>query len=274
MSEKRTSGRDGLTAALAEARASLPAEAVLTLALMRELSERLEDAPPGRTELGAWLAATAGEDAERRASLADVVGVLANRLAPEDEPPAVGAGGDAWLALVTAADRLYGGGVHPLGRPAFVGERLLELLRAEAREVLPAPSEDGPRVVAPAGRVLARVAVSGKLRQAVAEAVGFPVVPTYEASYLYDPPGSHVRTHLDTREYELVVHLILEHELPADGSGGSALVVHSPGASGPTRLRLAPGELVALRGRGTIHSWAALRFDEHRTLTAIGFAPA
>jgi len=37
-------------------------------------------------------------------------------------------------------------------------------------------------------------------------------------------------------------------------------------------LRVRPGEAVALRGRGTIHSWEPLRDDEHRTMTAIGFA--
>jgi hypothetical protein len=120
--------------------------------------------------------------------------------------------------------------------------------------------------------VLAGLAVSPKLREAVSTAFGRPVAPTYDAVYLYDPPGSHVRTHVDTREYELVLHLIVEHALPGDGSRGSALVVHLAEEAEPRHLRVEPGEAVALRGRGTIHSWEPLRDDEHRTMTAIGFA--
>jgi hypothetical protein len=92
---------------------------------------------------------------------------------------------------------------------------------------------------------------------------------TYNAVYLYDAPGSHVRTHVDARDYEVVFHLVLDHELPGGGSGGSALVAHLP--AGTERLQVRPGEGVALRGRGTIHSWARLRDDERRTLIAIGF---
>jgi len=124
-----------------------------------------------------------------------------------------------------------------------------------------------------AGRVLASLAVSRKLRDAVATAVGFPVAPTYRAVYLYDLPRSHVRTHVDTHDYEVVFHLILEHAVPQDGKG-SALVVHRPGEASARRVRLKPGEAVALRGRGMIHSWEPVGAQEHRTLLAIGFQPA
>jgi len=88
---------------------------------------------------------------------------------------------------------------------------------------------------------------------------------------MYDPPGSQVRTHLDSSGYELTFHLILEHQLPADGSPGSARVAHLPADEGPRRLWLSPGEGVALSGRGTIHSWQRLCADERRTLIGIGF---
>ena len=71
---------------------------------------------------------------------------------------------------------------------------------------------------------------------------GFAVAPTYGAVYQYDPPGSRVRTHVDTPDYELVLHLILEHALPRDGA--------------------------------TIHSWEPLRADEDQIMIAVGFASA
>jgi hypothetical protein len=82
-----------------------------------------------------------------------------------------------------------------------------------------------------------------------------------------------VKTHVDTHEYEVVFHLILDHVTP-DGDEGSALVVHRVGEAEPHRVRLQPGEAVALRGRGTIHSWEPMGPDEERSLLAIGFQRA
>lgn len=162
------------------------------------------------------------------------------------------------------------GSVAPLGRLPFVTDALLALLRREAREEL--VLEPGPSRPAPgrAGRALAALAVSPKLRAAVSRELDADVEPTYEAVYLYDPPGSRQPLHRDRDEYEIVVHLVLEHELPADGSPGSALVVHLE--EGPRRIPIEPGEAVALRGRETLHAWEPLRDDEERILTALGFA--
>jgi hypothetical protein len=206
------------------------------------------------------------DDAERREALGDVLGSIARRLAPAGVPPAKGAAAADWQALMVALDRLFDSGVQPLGRLPFVSDALLEQLRAEARRQLPERGSAKRAAPGPAGRVLAGVAVSPKLRDAVGAAFGRPVAPTFDAVYLYDPPGSHVRTHVDTRDYELVVHLVLEHANPR-----SALLVHLAGETEPQRLPVGQGEAVALRGRGTIHSWEPLRNDEDRVLTAIGF---
>jgi hypothetical protein len=211
--------------------------------------------------------------AEEKEVLGDALGAFARRLAPAGNPPTTGAGAEAWPVLLTVLDRLFGSGVHPLGRPRFVTEGLLELLRAEAREQRPASS--GSRRPGPgaAGHALASLAVSGQLRGAVSGALGRSVAPTYDAVYQYDPPGSHVRTHVDTRGYELVVHLVLEHGLPRrEGRAESALVVHLPGRREPLRVPLGVGEAVVLHGRGTVHSWEPLADDEDRTMIAVGFA--
>lgn len=199
---------------------------------------------------------------QERTVLGDALGALARRLTPADA---------AWQPLTIVLDRLYGSGVHPLGRPPFVTDALLQLLRAEARGQR--PEGGGARRPAPgaAGPALAALAVSAQLRDAVSAALGHAVAPTFDAVYLYDPPGSHVRAHVDTRDYELVVHLVLEHAPPRTGRG-SALVTHLPGEPEPRRLAVPAGEAVVLRGRGTIHSWEPLAGDEDRTMIAVGFA--
>jgi hypothetical protein len=238
-----------------------------------ELLERIEGGDSRKLE--GWLVECAGADDERREAVADAIGVATRRLAPHGDPPA-GSAAETWRALVGAADRLYGSGVYALGRLDFLSDDLFALLVAEAREQRPAAVEATPtrRAVGEAGHALAGLAVSRQLREALGEALGHPVAPTYDAIYLYEPPASHVRTHVDARGHEVVLHLVLEHTLPGDGSEGSALVVHLPGEPEAKRLRFRPSEAVALRGRGTVHSWEPLRDGEWRTLTAVGFERA
>jgi len=239
-------------------------------ALVAELLERIESDRVEPVELSDWLV-SAGSDPERRKAVGDAISAAARTLAPGDEPPTAGAAAGAWQALVTAADVLYGSGVHAFGRLPFLSDSLLALLVSESRDQRPPDAETGRRTVGEPGRALARLAVSRQLREAISDAFGFPVVPSYEAIYLYEPPESHVGTHVDASDYEIVFHLVLEHSLPGDGSGGSSLIVHRRGEPEPARLRFEPGEAVTLRGRGTIHSWERLGEAEWRTLTAIGF---
>lgn len=245
--------------------------------LLEHLAERdgqIDGQRDASRALGGRLATIAGTDKERRAALVEVFRLAARRLAPKG-PPATGAGATAWQALLIAVDSLDGSGVSALGRLPFMSERVLELLIAEAAIQLPERPDTGRRLIGEPGTILGNVAVSRKLCEAIASALGFAVAPAYEAVYIYEPPGSHAAK-VDTSDYEIVCHLILEHTLPGDGSEGSALVVHLPGAPSPARFSLRPGEAVALRGRGTIHSWDTLQADERRTLIAVGFqrAPA
>jgi hypothetical protein len=227
--------------------------------------------PPHAAEQGAlaeWLAAFAGPDGARREVLADVFTLVVRDLAEGDGPPSAEGGADLWAELVILTDNLFGSGVAPLGRLPFVSDRLIELLAEESGGADRRVDRAGE-----AGRFLASLAVSRKLRDTVAAAVGFPLEPAYRAVYLYDIPGSHVEAHVDSHDYEVVFHLILDHVVP-DGEEGSALVVHRVAEREPQRVRLKPGEAVALRGRGTIHSWEPMGPNEERTLLAIGFQRA
>jgi hypothetical protein len=204
-------------------------------------------------------AVLAGALVDFREALAGIVNRIISELPPEDR---------LWDELVVLTDRLYGSGVVPLGRLTFISDRLLELLSEEAASARRPAERAGA-----AGRFLANLAVSRKLRDAVADAVGFPVAPTYRAVYQYDSPGSHVKPHVDAHGYDVVFHLILEHVAPANVEG-SALVVRQVGEPTARRVLLRSGEAVALRGRGTIHSWEPIGPDEDRTLLAIGFQRA
>ena len=270
--ERELRAEDLLADALADTRDALSGGTARSNGGELELIDELLESEP-RGALAEWLATAAGPNGERREVLGDVLGAVARRLAHTGEAPTERAAAEAWEALATVLDRLFGSGVQALGRLPFISDALLELLLTESRRQLPEQAEDTSRPPpGPPGRVLASLAASRKLRDAVSNAFGFAVAATYGAVYLYDPPGSHVRTHVDTRDYELVFHLVLEHALPGDGSEGSALVVHLSGRPAPLRLPVTPGEAVALRGRGTIHSWERLRDDEHRTMVAVGFA--
>ena len=211
-------------------------------------------------------------DEERRQALADRIGRAARALAPGGDMPAAGPEADAWRALVIAADRLHSSGVQALGRLPFVSDRLLARLVEESRSLRPEPRLAAGRSIAAAGDVLAALSVSRQLREAVSAALGVAVEPTYDALYEYDEAGAEVHTHLDARGWEIVVHLLVEHEAGDGGAPVSTLVAHLPGAAAPVLVEVRPGEAVALLGRGTLHSWRPLGAGERRTLTAIGFA--
>jgi hypothetical protein len=107
----------------------------------------------------------------------------------------------------------------------------------------------------------------------VSEALGLRVAPTYRAVYMDYAQGAHVEPHVDHADYEVIFHLTLAHDPPEDGSRRAALVVfHVDGP--PARLELAPGEALALRGRGSIHAREPLGPGERWATLAIGFEPA
>jgi hypothetical protein len=265
VSEAGTTARGVLLAALSSDSTGSDASAGLFAELVERLRVSNDD-----DSLEHALIALAGADDERRTELTNVIGIAARRLAPDDAPPAHGAASEAWRVLVTAADKLHGSGAHALGRPAFVTDRLLGLLVDESRELRP-NDLDGRRATSEPGNVLAALAVSRQLAIAVNDALSFDVEPTYDALYEYDPPGGRVRTHVDSRDFEIVFHLLVEQPSPRGEEAESVLVVHRPLEREPSRLRLRAGEAVVLRGRGTIHSWEPLGAAETRTLVAVGF---
>jgi hypothetical protein len=185
------------------------------------------------------------------------------------------AGAEPWMTrLLALAHGLTGSGAFLLGRPAFLGSALIGALLAEARALGSDIDPNGSRrSTRNAGDALARVAVSRQLREVVSAAAGHDLAPTFDALYEFDPPGSHVRAHFDSRGYEWTCHVLLVHEgTPPVLNRTSVLVAYLP--DGAVTLQVRAGDAVLLRGRGTLHEWLPLAADERRIMTAIGFRSA
>jgi hypothetical protein len=173
--------------------------------------------------------------------------------------------------VLRTVERLYGGGFCRLGRLPFVDDELLAALLAEAGQAARTTIAEAQQIADP-GRALRELAVDPRLRDAVSEALGIAVEPSYRAVYMYYAPHARVELHVDHADYEVIFHLTLDHVPPADGSRRAALVVHRLDRP-PARVELAPGEAMALRGRGSIHTREPLEGGEHWTTLAIGFKP-
>lgn len=206
-------------------------------------------------------------DYDAAVALLDSISLLVSRGATPDEP----ARAVFFDGVARVADRVAGSGVFPLSRPSFLSDELLRLLRDEARAQLTEDPLSTHRTTRGAGDVLAHVAVSRQLREACSVAAGIALVPTLDALYEYDPPNSHVRTHLDGSGYPWTCHLLVEHRrLSTNIPEPSVLLAHVPG-EGIRGYTLYEGDAVVLRGRSTLHAWKQLGPDERRTLTAVGF---
>ncbi|MEO8216424.1 MAG: hypothetical protein ABI718_05015 [Acidobacteriota bacterium] len=189
-------------------------------------------------------------------------------LAPDDEPPHDGLEREAWRILLSFLELRHGSGVYPMGRLSFISDPLIRGLAEEARTDRPDASTR--RTTGKAGDLLAGLAVSRQLREAVSSAVGTPVIPTYDALYEYDPPESSARCHTDSDAFEFTTHVLVEHTADR-AEGQSVMIVFRAGEVSPKRIALKPGDTVVIRGRGTIHRWERLGAKEHRILSAIGF---
>lgn len=238
-------------------------------ALDATLSEPLTPSRTPEQALGRQLTAYVDRHPDRRDWLTDRMRHAARRLAVHGNPPRTRARLLAWHALILAARRLHTGRLVRLRRGSFLSDRGWHALRDEARQLAPVMRRRRTHYSAP-GPVLQRLAVDRRLQRGVSRAIGFAVEPAYTAVYMYDPPLAHMPPHLDSSDFEIVVHVVLEH----DGwrrAQSSALIVHHPHRD--VRCAVAPGAAIVLAGRGAVHQWEPLGAQERRTLIGIGFRP-
>lgn len=237
---------------------------------LAEVSDRLRHGASRRSarararQLAAWV----GVDRNRRRWLGDRLRDAVTALAASGRVPTQGARREAWTTILRTAALLYDATVATVPTPAVIGPDILAGLAAEARRRTPRRVSVRTAYAAP-GPLLKRLAVDPVLRDAVAAALGFAVLPAFSAVYMYDPPRSVVPPHLDTSDFDIVVHLVLAHDAPS-GARRSALVLYQP--DGRRRMALPVGAAVALCGRGLAHRWEPLGPRESRVMAAIGFA--
>lgn len=158
-----------------------------------------------------------GGDQCRRDAVVEIAGAVARHLANGDDPPFAPESLVVWHSLVRVVDALVGSGVCAIGRPSFVSDHLLDALRREAMDSTPEAEVSSGRVAWAGGATLARLAVSRQLRDELTRALGAAVAPAHDAIYEFDPPGSHVRPHVDGRHYPIVFHLVVHHD-PVDAA--------------------------------------------------------
>ncbi|MEQ1728304.1 MAG: hypothetical protein ABL982_07965 [Vicinamibacterales bacterium] len=238
-------------------------------ALDATLAEPLTGARKPERSLGLQLTTYVERHPDRRDWLTDRMRHAARSLAVHGKPPRTRARMLAWQALILAARRLHTGRLVRLRRRSFLSDRGWQALREEARRLAPVMPTRRTHYSSP-GPVLQRLAVDRRLQRNVSRAIGFAVEPAHTAVYMYDPPRAHMPPHLDSSDFEIVVHVVLEH----DGwtrAQSSALIVHHPHRD--VRCAVAPGAAVVLAGRGAVHQWEPLGAQERRTLIGIGFRP-
>lgn len=195
-----------------------------------------------------------------------LVAYAAGALAPDGLPPTDPLLAAAFGTVILVFERLYGSGIHPLGRLPFVGRRHLAQLLAETRANARRGRKSSGRRPGLRGRELA---VDPRLMEAVGRAAGKRVAPGLEARYLfYAKPGDCFWPHPDDPKYAMNVLLCLDRRPPDDGGPASCFYAfRSDGRR--RRIDLRPGEALAVAARGVVHGREPLRRGERVTLLSI-----
>jgi hypothetical protein len=198
------------------------------------------------------------------------IGAALRGLAPETQIPKRPCLAAAWRVIVGALADAMPARAICIGRPPFLGDAMLEELRAEAAGL----RAWGARSCVRPGPLGRRLAVSRELTVAVGSALGYAVAPNYDASLLfYTPPGDFAAPfapHIDNDTYKITAILMLDRHQAADGSPGSALLAYRPDGSAD-RIELEPGEL-AVTEQGRVHAREPLKAGEQVTVLVIALA--
>jgi hypothetical protein len=195
----------------------------------------------------------------------------------EHDIGALGSDDPAWRAMVDEIAALRPSRHAVVGRPAFLTDRWLARLVAEA-DALRAVSEPTGSHKSQAGQRIAAPGPAGTTfvrhrgwRELLGETLGFEPQPPYHVSYLYyDTPGAYIAPHVDEPNFAVNILVVLERN-PLGEASGSATVLHPPGQE-PVRAVLQPGEAVVLEAEGLVHSREPVREGESVTVMTIGYA--
>jgi hypothetical protein len=209
-------------------------------------------------------------------SFAEILSNALGGLSPSGAVPTIGWRAAAWLAAIDALTCSAQGGWRTVRQSSLIDGVRLRALVQEASAQYWLAVRMGLRMTGPPGRVARAVGSDPALCQLVSDVmgcaveVGNGVTGSENATYLYyDGPGDGVQPHVDP--FGLVNALVmLECCPPSDGGAGSHLIVF-PAKGKPERVALSPGDIVVLRGAGTVHSREPLRPGEQITILSLVF---
>lgn len=193
--------------------------------------------------------------------------MAAGGLAPRGLMPIEKSRIDAFRVVLQCLRDYQSQGVMWRGRPPLMTNDLLTSLQAESRRTRSIAKETDRYLLGCGGQIADHFARDAELSNLVTE--NFPgVTATGIASYIYyEGEGHGLDPHVDTEVYTINVVLMLEHfyvEHP------SHLLVYDKDIE-PTRVLLAPGEMIILNAGSVVHAREDMGQDERVSILTVGF---
>lgn len=160
-------------------------------------------------------------------------------------------------------------GIAWRGRPDFMTDELLSMLKAESVKLYAGAKRYDDHLVSTGGTIAKQLGFSEQLLKLVTEHVG-SVVSTGHSNYLYyDTPGFGIDPHVDNEDFSLNTILMLEHNY---SSRPSSLVLY-PIDTDPIRIFLKPGELIVIFSDSVVHARERMKSEESVKIVTFGFQP-
>ena len=174
-----------------------------------------------------------------------------------------------WDISVKLFAQLFPSGMKFIG-PLDCVESRLPALRRETRAGLRIGRRASGRTPGPEGRNLA---VHPALISAIGRAFGKQMAPGYLARFLfYARAGDHIWPHPDDPKFDATVLACVRHDMPPNGSKGSAFIAYTPNGR-IKRYPLAPGSVLALEP-GLVHAREPVKRGERVVLLSIALVRA
>lgn len=159
-------------------------------------------------------------------------------------------------------------GVLFRGRPPWLTAELLAWFSAEAARLRSSAMRSPHYWFALGSAAVEQIGRTAPARSFV-ETLAGPVRDDVKVVFnYYEKPGEGVAPHIDRDSFTLILLTLLRHDHA--GAPRSALYVYPPEGE-PTRLELAPGDVVLLHAGSTVHQRTVLGPDEHVQTMSIGF---
>lgn len=193
--------------------------------------------------------------------------MAAGGLAPRGHSPLHQSRIEAFQVVLQCLRDLRTHGTSWRGRPPLMTDKLLTSLRNESRETRAVAKETDRYLLGCGGKIADQFALDAELNALVTQRF-FGVLPTGIASYIYyDEEGHGLDPHIDTEVYAINVIIMLEHKYVRRPS---CLLIYDKDIE-PTRVLLAPGEIIILNAGSVVHAREDMGPTESVSILTVGF---